>query len=71
MSPAGRIGSFGSVLRGEHERLRGVVLSQSASIDFESEEAMPVTLDGELTDLTTPLRVDAWPGALTVLARAA
>jgi diacylglycerol kinase (ATP) len=58
---------FGRVKSGRHAGLAGVTLAQSAWVRMESRQPVPVTLDGELTDLTTPIEVRAAPGALRVL----
>ena len=62
------VASFGRMTRGNHGDMAGIVLTQSPSFHLESEEPMPVTLDGELTDLRTPLEARAVPGGLTVIA---
>lgn len=58
---------FRRVVAGRHEGLPGVVMAQGARVRIESEEALPVTLDGERTDLRTPLDVTVLPGALRVI----
>jgi diacylglycerol kinase (ATP) len=58
---------FGRVWSGRHRGLAGVVMAQSPWVRLESREPVPVTLDGELTDLATPIEVRALPGALRVL----
>ena len=62
------VASFGRMTRGNHGDMAGIVLTQSASFHLESDEPMPVTLDGELTDLRTPLEARTVPGGLTVIA---
>ena len=58
---------FGRVRAGRHRGLSGVVMAQSPWVKLESREPVPVTLDGELTDLATPVEICALPGALRVL----
>jgi diacylglycerol kinase (ATP) len=59
---------FGRVTSGRHVGLAGVVLAQSPWIRLDSREPVAVTLDGELTDLATPIETRVLPGALRVLA---
>jgi diacylglycerol kinase (ATP) len=58
---------FGRVLKGRHVGMSGIVMAQSPLFHISSESPLPVTLDGELTDLTTPLDVRVLPGALPVI----
>lgn len=62
------LASFGQMTRGRHGEIPGVVLAQSGSVQLESDEPIPVTLDGELTDLRTSLEARIVPGGLTVIA---
>jgi diacylglycerol kinase (ATP) len=61
------LASFHRVLDGRHVGLPGIVVEQAPSFRIESERPLRVTLDGELTDLTTPLDVNVLPAALRVL----
>jgi diacylglycerol kinase (ATP) len=62
------LASFGRMTRGRHGDMAGIVLAQSASFHLESDDPIPVTLDGELTELSTPLEARIVPGGLTVIA---
>ena len=64
------LASFGRMTRGRHGAIPEVVLAQSSSIQLESDEPIPVTLDGELTDLRTSLEARIVPAGLTVIAPA-
>jgi diacylglycerol kinase (ATP) len=61
------LASFGRVLDGRHAGMKGIVLARSEDVHIASEVPLPVTLDGELTDLTTPVVARVLPGALRVL----
>jgi diacylglycerol kinase (ATP) len=61
------LASFARIARGDGERSRGIVADQATRVTIEAERPMAVTLDGELTDLTTPIEASALPGALCVL----
>ncbi len=61
------LASFGRVLDGRHAGMKGIVLARSADVRISSETPLPVTLDGELTDLTTPIVARVLPGALRVI----
>jgi diacylglycerol kinase (ATP) len=61
------VANFSRVLSGKHKGMRGVVMAQSPWVRLECDEALPVTLDGELTELTTPLDARVLPGALRLL----
>lgn len=61
------LASFGRVLDGRHVGMRGIVHARSPLVRITSDEPLPVTLDGELTDLTTPIDVKVLAGALRVL----
>lgn len=61
------LASFARIARGDGERSSAVVADQTARVKIETERPMAVTLDGELTDLTTPIEARALPGALCVL----
>jgi len=58
---------FGRVKAGRHGGMSGVLLTQSPWVRFESRERVPITLDGELTNLTTPFETRVLPGALRIL----
>jgi len=62
---------FGRVTSGRHGGLSGVTLAQSPWIRFESREPVPVTLDGELTSLATPIEARVVRGGLRILGAAA
>jgi diacylglycerol kinase (ATP) len=59
------LADFGRVAR--QLEPRGVVRGQGAEIRIDSELPLPVTLDGELTSLTTSFLVQVLPGALRLL----
>ncbi|HZV01795.1 MAG TPA: diacylglycerol kinase family protein [Planctomycetota bacterium] len=61
------LASFQRVLSGRHVGMPGIVMAQSAGFSIESHRPVRVTLDGELTELTTPIDVRVLPGALRVL----
>lgn len=61
--------SFNAVRRGEHGALPGVVMARGRRVVVEG-DSIPVTVDGERTDLRAPIAVEVLPGALRVLARA-
>lgn len=61
--------SFGAVRRGEHAALPGVVMARGRRVVIEGDD-VPVTVDGERTDLRAPVAVEVLPGALRVLSRA-
>ncbi|MBI3722621.1 diacylglycerol kinase family lipid kinase [bacterium] len=67
MSLPRTLASFGRVVRGAHAGMRGIVLAQSRRVSIETDRPLPVTFDGELTDLTTPLDAGVLPGALRVI----
>jgi len=60
--------AFGSVFDGGHTAMAGVVTRQAHRLVLRSPHPLPVTLDGELTELRTDLEVTVWPGALRLLA---
>ena len=62
---------FGRVTSGRHGGLPGVTLAQSPWVRFESREPVPVTLDGELTSLATPIETRVVRGGLRILGAAA
>lgn len=53
---------------GGHLRVKGVCAAQSPWVELRSDEPMPLCLDGEFTDITTPVRLEALPAALRVWA---
>ena len=61
--------SFGAVRRGEHGALPGVVMARGRRVVIEG-DPIPVTVDGERTDLRAPVAVEVVPGCLRVLAAA-
>lgn len=58
--------AFARAMRGQHVNMDGVVTAQPTSLRIESDEPLPITLDGELTDLTTDVTIQVLPGALKV-----
>lgn len=68
LSRARMLSSFGRMTKGRHGGVPEIILAQAASIQLESDEPIPVTLDGELTELRTSLQVRIVPGGLTVIA---
>ena len=44
-----------------------VIFQPSRTLQLTSDTPLPITLDGELTDLTTPLTVKVLPNALSIL----
>lgn len=66
--PRGRLLSLlPAVYSGGHVGRPGVRLLRAKRIELESDRPIPVCLDGELTELTTPARFAVIPGALRVL----
>jgi len=65
LSWAKMLGNLRAALGGGDED--SVVRAQYPWFELTSDEPLPVTLDGELTDLTTPLRVEVVPAALRVV----
>jgi diacylglycerol kinase (ATP) len=61
------LASFGRIQGGRHVGMRGVLHARSGLVRIAGERPLPVTLDGELTDLTTPIDVRVRAGALRVL----
>lgn len=60
--------SFPRILKGTHVELDEVVIARSRWVELESDEALPVPLDGELGLAQTPLRLEADVGGLSVMA---
>jgi diacylglycerol kinase (ATP) len=58
--------SFSAVRDGTHGALPGVALARGRRVVIDGDR-VPVTVDGERTDLRTPIEVDVLPGALRVL----
>jgi len=66
----GRLANLARLLRGAHLGRGGVWSARAATARIEAapgEAPLPLTLDGERTDLQTPAFVHAWPGALRAL----
>lgn len=61
------VARFGRVRSGRHRGLAGVFHGRAARIELASERPLPVTLDGDLTDLTTPTVAEVRPAAVRVL----
>ena len=61
------LGCFGRLLKASHVQMPEVVFQPSRTLQLTSDTPLPVTLDGELTDLTTPLTVKVLPKALSIL----
>ena len=61
------LGCFGRLLKANHVQMPKVVFQPSKTLQLTSDTPLPVTLDGELTDLTTPLTVKVLPNALSIL----
>lgn len=58
---------FGNLVVGAHVNRSGVVSLRGERIKLESETPLPLTLDGELTELRTPMEVKVRRGALRLL----
>lgn len=58
---------FPRILKGTHVELDEVVIARSPWVRIESDEALPVPLDGELGLTATPLMLRCEPGRLKVL----
>lgn len=61
------IQSFAQVFHGKHIKNPKITTGQCAKARIDSPCQIPITLDGELTDLTTPIDVRALPASLRVL----
>jgi diacylglycerol kinase (ATP) len=61
------LASFGRVVSGRHVGMPGIVMARSRRFRISSARPQRVALDGELTELTTPIDVNVLPGALRVL----
>jgi diacylglycerol kinase (ATP) len=61
------LATFARLMSGMHVQMPGIVSSQGACIQLASDRPLPITLDGELTTLTTPAEVRVLPGALRLL----
>jgi diacylglycerol kinase (ATP) len=64
----GRLDTFARVQRGRHVDRPGVRCGRAVRIGIGG-APLPLTLDGELTELTTPAEVRLLPGALRLLCR--
>lgn len=64
----GALEAFARAMRGQHVTMDGVVTAQPTQLRIESDEPLPLTLDGELTPLTTDVTIRVLPGALKVRA---
>lgn len=60
--------SFPRILKGTHVELDEVVIARSSWVEIESDEPLPVPLDGELELAQTPLRLETDAGGLMVMA---
>lgn len=58
---------FGRLLKANHVHMPEVLFKPSTTLQLTSKSPLPITLDGELTDLTTPLTVKILPKALSIL----
>ena len=65
---SGALEAFAKAMGGNHVHMNGVVTAQPRQLRIESDEPLPITLDGELTSLTTDVTIRALPGALKVRA---
>lgn len=59
--------TFTQVKTGRHVKMSKILTAQGTTVQLESTQPLPITLDGELTTLTTPVTVKVLPGALRVL----
>jgi diacylglycerol kinase (ATP) len=59
--------TFTRVKAGSHVKMSNILTAQGTTVQLESTQPLPITLDGELTSLTTPITVNILPGALRVL----
>ncbi|MDF1667716.1 MAG: diacylglycerol kinase family lipid kinase [Planctomycetota bacterium] len=59
--------SFTQVFNGQHVKRPEITLAQSAKTRFDSDSPIPITLDGELTNIQTPIEIRALPASLRVL----
>lgn len=60
--------TFTRVKAGRHVKMSNILTAQGTTVQLESTQPLPITLDGELTTLTTPITVKILPRALRVLA---
>lgn len=58
---------FGRLMKANHVHMPEVLFKPSTTLQLTSESPLPITLDGELTDLTTHLTVKILPKALSIL----
>jgi diacylglycerol kinase (ATP) len=65
---SGALEAFARAMGGDHVNMSGVVTAQPTELRIESDEPLPITLDGELTPLTTDVTIRVLPGALKVRA---
>ena len=63
-----RFVTFAQMRRGRHPGRPGVRCGTGAAFRVDSEAPVPITLDGELTSLTTPADIVVLPGALQLIA---
>jgi diacylglycerol kinase (ATP) len=74
LEDAGLLANARSLMRAMGGRHRGcpeITLARDSSVVMEGPDPVPITLDGELTDLRTPCEVIVLPGALRLLGSAA
>ena len=67
MGLMGALEGFGRAMSGNHVSMRRVAYSQESLVTVTAQEPIPITLDGELTDLRTDITVKVLPRALRVL----
>jgi len=58
---------FNKMMKGKHVGQPGIELRKTTHLVIEGDEPLPITLDGELTDLVTPAEIRVLPGALSIL----
>ncbi|OQW92893.1 MAG: hypothetical protein BWK79_13845, partial [Beggiatoa sp. IS2] len=61
------ISTYRHVSHGTHGQLPEIIVAKAASVQISSAQPLPLTLDGELTTLTTPVTIKALPRALRLL----
>ncbi|MDH5178811.1 MAG: diacylglycerol kinase family lipid kinase [Gammaproteobacteria bacterium] len=59
--------TFSKVLSAGHEKMPAVIMGTATKLRVESSEPMPLTLDGELTDMYTPVDISIMPGAIQAM----
>lgn len=61
------ISTYRHILHGTHGQLPEIILAKATSVQIRSAQLLPLTLDGELTTLTTPVTIKILPRALRLL----